>query len=736
MRGLFRTFGVALVSSIAVPIGVVTTILAAFLFLPLPASLPEPKDIVESQTSHILDINGKQIATIQKADQNIPVDQKDIPQVLKAAVIASEDRNFYKHGGVDLRGSARALWADLRNRSTVQGGSTITQQYVKNAYTNRKRNVTRKVREAILASQLERQYDKDTILFKYLQSVYLGNRAVGVGAAAQTYFRKPVNQLTLSEAALLSGLIPAPSDYEPRGHPDKAEQRREDVLKKMLQQHYISQEEYDVAMSQPVWNAVRGKPPGPATLIYPPEQQVRQYPYFVDYVERYINAKYGESALLEGGLTIQTSLDPALQDEAEKAVANQLKGTKDPLEMALAAVEPPTGFVKALVGGRDFYTGEFGSVNLALGGCDKQPTNVKIEVTALCWDPSNHTVTGGGTGRQPGSSFKPYVLATAFSQGVLPTKVYPAPPVFHVPHCTGKNCDIHNNEGEGGGSMNLRTATAKSVNTVFAQLVRDVGCKETAEMAKKLGITNVWYSPSVQTCSGNFALGVSSISPLDAAAAYGVFAARGERFPATPIVKMVDGHGKVLEDNTKRKGIKVLDEAVADNVTDLLRGVISGGTGTSANIGRPAAGKTGTTDNFHDAWFTGYTPTLSTSVWMGYADSLHPLLGIKGVARVFGGTIPARTWHDFMSQALKDVPVTDFNQPAPLKAIADAIARNARGGFDPGDKRTPIDSGTGGPYQVEPPAPVAVAPEIPTTTTVPGPDETTTTTAPPGGLIR
>ena len=734
MRGLVRTFGLALVTSVAVPIGVITTVLAAFIFLPLPASLPEPKDIVESQTSHILDINGKQIATIQKADQNIPVDPKDIPQVLKAAVIASEDRNFYKHGGVDLRGTARALWADLRNRGTVQGGSTITQQYVKNAYTNRKRNVTRKVREAVLASQLERQYDKETILFKYLQSVYLGNRAVGVGAAAETYFRKPVSQLTLSEAALLSGLIPAPSDYEPRGHPDRAEQRREDVLKKMLQQHYVTQEEYDVAMAQPVWDTVKGKPPGPATLVFPPEQQVRQYPYFVDYVERYINAKYGESALLEGGLTIQTSLDPALQDEAEKAVANQLKGTKDPLEMALAAVEPPTGFVKALVGGRDFYSGEFGSVNLALGGCDRQPTNVKIEVTATCWDPSSHTVTGGGTGRQPGSSFKPYVLATAFSQGVLPSKVYPAPPVFHVPHCTGKNCDIHNNEGEGGGSMNLRTATAKSVNTVFAQLVRDVGCKETAEMAKKLGLTNVWYSPSVQTCSGNFALGVSSISPLDAAAAYSVFAARGQRFPATPIVKMVDSHGKVLEDNTKRKGVKVLDEAVADNVTDLLRGVISGGTGTAANIGRPAAGKTGTTDNYHDAWFTGYTPTLSTSVWMGYADSLHPLLNIKGVSRVYGGTIPARTWHDFMSQALKDVPVTDFNQPAPLKAVADAIARNARGGFDPGDKRTPLDSGTGGPYQVEPPAPVAVAPEVATTTTEPPSDQTTTTTAPPGFL--
>src|SRR5205085_10002664 len=193
------------------------------------------------------------------------------------------------------------------------------------------------------------QYDKETILFKYLQSVYLGNRAVGVGAAAQTYFRKPVSQLTLSESALLSGLIPAPSDYEPRGHPDKAEQRREDVLKKMLQQRYITQEEYDVAMSQVVWNTGKGKPPGPATLVYPPEQQVRQYPYFVDYVERYINAHYGEDALLEGGLTIQTTLDPGLQDAAEKAVANQLKGTKDPLEMALAAVEPPTGFVKALV---------------------------------------------------------------------------------------------------------------------------------------------------------------------------------------------------------------------------------------------------------------------------------------------------------------------------------------------------------------------------------------------------
>jgi penicillin-binding protein 1A len=726
-----RTFGLLIVSSAAVPIGVTMTVLAGFLFLPLPASLPEPKSIVESQTSHILDINGKQIALIQKADQNIPVNPGDIPQILKAAVISSEDRNFYKHGGVDLRGTVRAVWVDLRNRGKVQGGSTITQQYVKNAYVGRQRTIVRKVREAILASQLERQYDKETILFKYLQSVYLGNRAVGVAAAAQTYFRKSVSQLSVSESALLAGLIPAPSDYEPRGHPDKAEQRREDVLKKMLEQHYITQPDYDAAMSQVVWNTAKGKPAGPATLIYPPEQQLRQYPYFVDYVERYINARYGDAALLEGGLTIQTTLDPVLQDEAEKAVANQLKGTKDPLEMALASVEPPTGFVKALVGGRDFYGGEFGSVNLALGGCEPKPTkpSIKIEVTATCWDKSNQTVTGGGTGRQPGSSFKPYVLATAFSEGVPPTKVYPAPSVFHVPHCTGKGCDIHNNEGEGGGSSNLRNATAKSINTVFAQLVRDVGCKETAEMAKKLGITSVWYSPNVQTCSGNFALGVTSISPLDAAAAYSVFAARGQRFPATPIVKVVDSHGKVLEDNTKRKGIKVLDEAVADNVNDLLRGVISGGTGTAANIGRPAAGKTGTTDNFHDAWFTGYTPTLSTSVWMGYADSLRPLLGIKGVSRVFGGTIPARTWHDFMSQALKDVPVTDFNQPAPLKAVADAIARNARGGFDPGDKRTPADSGTGGPYEIEPPKPVAVPPET-TTTTQPGVDNggTTTTT--------
>jgi penicillin-binding protein 1A len=727
MRSLARTVALFVVSAASVPVAVATTVLASFLFLPLPASLPQPRASAESQTSHILDINGNPIGVFERAAQNIPFSPGDVPKILKEAVISSEDKNFYKHGGVDLRGSARAFWVDLRNQQAVQGGSTITQQLVKNTYTNKKRTIARKVQEAILASQLERQYDKDTILFKYLQAVYLGDRATGVGAAAQTYFRKPITQLTISESALLAGLIPAPSDYEPRGHPQLAEQRRQVVLKKMLEQHYLTPDDYNTALAQQVWSVTAGKPPGPATLIYPPEQQVRKYPYFVDYVEKYLTQKYGEDEVYGGGLTIQTTLDPAVQDAAEKTVANQLKGTRDPLEMGMAAVEPPTGFVKALVGGRDFYSGVNGAqVNLALGGCQHAKPTDKVEVAATCWSHPTASNLGGGSGRQTGSAFKPFTLATAFSEGFLPSKVYSAPSSITIGKYTA-----HNAEPGSAGSLSLRTATAESVNTVFVQLIRDVGVKQTVEMAKKLGISSAWYSPTEHGLS--ITLGTLDVAPLDMASAYGVFADRGIRQEPTPVVKVVDAHGKVLEDNTKRAGNRVLDEVIADNVTDLLRGVITGGTGTAANIGRPAAGKTGTGENFTNAWFVGYTPTLSTSVWMGYADTNnHPLLGIRGFAKVYGGTIPARTWHDFMSVALKDVPVTDFNQPAPLKPLADAIARIARGGFDPGTQRSLTNTDPGGPYDVEPPPPVAEPPPTTTTTepTFGGGGGGTTTTTP------
>ena len=715
VRGFLRAVVLFLLCAAAVPVMVTVTILATFILAPLPATIPEPKELAASRVSTVLDGNGDEIGVFREFEQNIPVKPEDIPEHLKQAVISAEDQSFYSHGGVDVRGSMRALVADLRNQSLVQGGSTITQQYVKNAYTGQERTVIRKVREAILASQLDRQFEKDDILFKYLSTIYLGEGAYGVGAASETYFRKPVSQLTLSEAAMLAGLIPAPSRYEPRGNVELAESKRVIVLEKMLEQGRISQQHYDEALPQKVWLAIEGPPPGPSTVVYPPQQQNTKFPYFVDYVQRYLISKYGPAKVFKGGLTIQTTLDPDVQKAAEKTVSDQLKGTSSPLEMSLVAVEPPTGYVKALVGGREF---EKSKVNLALGGCPSVPSDprIKAEVRATCWD--GESVAGGGRGRQPGSAFKPFVLAAAFAKGYSPNKVYPAPAVFRVPGCTGdKGCEIHNNEGGGGGSANLRVATVKSINTVYAQLARDVGCKESAEMAKKLGIESAWYSPQFHTCSGNYALGVIDVSPMNMASAYGVFANSGVRVAPTPVLKVVDAEGKVLEDNTKPQGERVIEEVVADNVTDVMRGVISGGTGTRANIGRPAAGKTGTSQNYTNAWFAGYTPTLSTAVWMGYSDNQStPLLRIRGVSRVFGGTIPAQTWHNFMLAALKDVPVTEFNEPAPIKPLADALQRQERRGFDPGNRRTVDETDGGGPYMVTPPPPTAEPPSTTTTT--------------------
>ena len=722
LRPIARALSLLVLCSTTVPVAVIATVLVMFLFAPLPAALPEARAAEGSQFSTVLDAFGNQIGVFREFEQNVPVKEKD-------AVVAAEDKRFYHHGGVDLQGSVRALWADVRNQGYVQGGSTITQQYVKNAYTNKKRTLTRKIREAVLASQLDRQTAKHEILFKYMSTIYLGGGAYGVGAASETYFRKPVSQLSISEAALLAGLVPAPSRYEPRGNPDLAEARRQDVLNQMLRQGKITQEQYQQELPKRVVLAARGVPPGPVTVVYPAQQEQTKYPYFVDYVRRYMIAKYGPTMVFKGGLTIQTTLEPEEQELAEKTLADQLRGTSDPVEMAMASVEPPTGYVKAIVGGRDFTRGPYAQVNLALGGCPSTPRNARIhvDVPASCWD--GDAVEGGGAGRQPGSAFKAFVLATALSKGFSPSRVYSAPRVFHIPGCRAvsdaSHCTIGNNEGEGGGSATIRRATAESINTVFAQIIRDVGCKDTAEMAKKLGLDSAWYSPQYHTCSGTYALGVIDVSPLNMASAYGVFANGGKRLPPTPVLIVRDSKNRILEDNTHRSGDQVVDKVVADNETDVLRGVINSGTGRSANIGRPAAGKTGTAENFTNAWFVGYTPTRSTAVWMGKANSENPenpaasLRNIKGVSRVFGASIPGPTWKAFMQADLKDVPVTDFDQPAPIRQLSDAIKYKARGGLDPGNKRYPSGTGEGGPYLVQPAAPKV---DPPTTTTTAPPD--------------
>jgi len=317
VRRFVKVLAILLLCALTVPVAVVTTLLATMLFAPLPAVLPDPRPSGISQASHVFTVDGggnrRQIAVFREFEQNLPVSKTDIPQILKDAVVSAEDKNFYSHGGVDPRGSLRALVADIRNRGVVQGGSTITQQYVRAAYVTRERTLARKVREALLAQQLDRQVDKDEILFRYLSGIYLGEGAYGVGAASETYFRKPVSQLTVSEAATLAGLIPSPSRYEPRGNPELAETKRQLVLKKMLEDGRINQRQFDEAMPQAVWLATQGLPPGPATLVHPPSEQVTEYPYFVDYVRRYLTAKYGPAKVFRGR---GHGVSPAQGDEA------------------------------------------------------------------------------------------------------------------------------------------------------------------------------------------------------------------------------------------------------------------------------------------------------------------------------------------------------------------------------------------------------------------------------------
>ena len=705
---LFRVCRATVVVAALTPLLVVLLVWAFWRFENGPDEFPEPAALEAGQISRVFDVNGQQIGQFEEFSQNVPVRQSDIPQYLKQAVIAAEDRSFYSHGGVSLRALIRAASADLRNQEFVQGGSTITQQYVRNAYTGKKHTIGRKVREVVVAGQFDRRMDKEEILFRYLSTIYLGEGSYGVGAASENYFRKPVSQLSLSESALLAGLIPAPSRYEPRGDPAQAEEKRQLVLDKMRDQGYITTEQHADASAQRVWAVPNAAPSRPATVIHPPHRGGTRYPYFMDYLRRYLVARYGPTTVFRGGLQVHSTLDPKMQAAAEKAIAASLGGTSPPLEMALTAVQPETGYVRAMVGGRDF-SAPGGQANLALGGCTRPPERFKskVDVSATCWEPKSQIV-GGGSGRQAGSAWKPFVLAAALAKGVPENKTYPAPSSFRFKGCTGtQGCTIQNYEGSGGGSANLRTATAKSINTVYAQLIRDVGVKETADMAKRLGISSAWVAtPEIQGPS--YAIGTQEVSPLDMASAFGVFAHQGKRAPATP-VEWIDVPGRSsLEDNRRRSPDRVLDQSVANQVTDILRGVITGGTGTRADIGRPAAGKTGTAQEWRDAWFVGYTPQLSAAVWIGNRDRPTSLFGINGVGRVTGGSIPAETWKNFMLEALKDVPPTDFAGVTPLPAPAPGP-----GDTTPPPLRTPPSVRSPSDYPYEDPSSGSYSPQSP-----------------------
>ncbi len=712
LRRLVKTAVVLLFGVTFVPVSMVSLGLAIVLFTPVPVTIPERKAKPQIQPSRVFDANGNLITVFRKLDANLNVSGKDIPLVLRHAVVAAEDRRFYTHNGVDAVGLARALRRDVKEGEAQQGGSTITQQLVKGVYypdattsaspkNDLSKNVDRvwrKLRIAVIANRLDRARTKDEILVEYLSNIFLGNGAYGVGAASQTYFRKSVKNLTLSEAATLAGIIPAPSKYEPRGNTRNAEFKRKATLAQMRRERFITGEQYETALSQELWvdpgdgtTAPAGRP---VTIVFGPSAVETRFPYFVDYVRRYLVARYGEAIVYGGGLKIQTTLDPRVQDAAESTAAATLKGTPENLELSIVSVEPLTGFVKALVGGRDFATDQ---VNLGLGNCP-DPASIKRilqgntpKLAPTC--SGRDGLDGGGSGRSPGSSIKPIVLAAAFQESIPPTQIISGAP-YRDPRCAkrAKCTTIGNYEGAAYGAVDLRRATIKSVNTTYARLGYDlVGIENVAKMAQKLGITSAWYDPAKHGPS--YSLGGIDVSPLEMAAAYSVFAGRGKRAPVTPVLTVTDADGKVLEDNLSRTPKQAISQSVADNVTSVLQGAVDEGTGQRAKLpGRAVAGKTGTSQDYGNAWFVGYTPTLSTAVWMGYKDRPRPLRNIRGVGRVAGGTIPAATWAKYTKLALEGVPPSLFDEPAPIvrpvrRSFVEEKKLKARGGIDLGPRR-------------------------------------------------
>ena len=631
-RGFLRRYWWAFA---AAPFVLLFLLLATLLFvysrLDLPATPPP------LQTTYILDREGNVLGTFHASVDRTIVPFSRMPKSLRDAVIAAEDQGFYEHSGIDPLGVMRAAWNDLIAHEVVQGGSTITMQLVKNVYaghyeTDRKtgqttyvvppRTFTQKVREALLAMKLERTYSKDEILAKYLNTIYFGHGAYGVEAAAQAYWGIHASELNMIRSATVAGLISNPSLFDPIDHPADARIRRDYVLDRMAALGTITAERAAQLKLQDVRTH-----PSDGNLSFPPKLG-----YFLDYTKRTLIAKYDEAQVFGGGLKVITGLDPQMQAAAEAAVAARLDTPGDP-EAAVVAIDPATGEVRAMYGGRNWGTSQ---VNLATGD--------------------------GGTGRQAGSAFKPFTLTAAMEANVsLSSRWYgPGTITIQDPRCytDGEPWTLSNASDEESGTFSLATATAYSVNTVFAQVASLVGPDAVADAAHRMGIR----SKLQPVCS--ITLGTQAVTPLEMTNAYATLAARGIRRWATPVHAVRDASGAVLDRTTSGRGKRVISSNDADLVTYALENVIRYGTGTSANIGRPAAGKTGTAQDYVDAWFCGYVPRLATCVWIGYPKGEIPLENVEGYSAVYGGTIPALIWHDFMLKATERMPVQEFPTPS------------------------------------------------------------------------
>ncbi|MGH8998644.1 MAG: PBP1A family penicillin-binding protein, partial [Acidimicrobiia bacterium] len=639
-----------------------------------------------AETTKVFAADGSLVTTLHAEQDREHVALSGMAPTLVDAVLAIEDARFYRHEGVDLRALVRALRENATAGEVREGGSTITQQYVKNVLLDPEKTVNRKLREAVLAFHLERRLTKETILERYLNRIYFGNGAYGVEAASKLYFSKSVSALTLAESALLAGIIQAPEHHDPFSAPDDALARRNVVLDRMAELERAPAEEIAAARSAPL--GVGERPPA------------GRYPagYFVERVKQFVldDEHFGATPaerrrlLFEEGLRIETTLDPALQRTAEKAHRAVLADPAHGPASASVVLDPENGFVRALVGGWDFFgPGETAKFDLATQGR-----------------------------RQSGSAFKPFVLAAALEAGVSPDRVFPAPGTLTVPLPDGQpDWVVENYEGSGGPPLSLAEATIKSVNTVYASLILEIGPAKAVGMAEQLGIRSPLkpYPSAV--------LGTNEVTVLDMASAYASFAGDGMHSEPVFVTEITRADGSVVYRRPPTRE-RVLSTESARRVNAILSEVVNRGTATAAQIGRPAAGKTGTAQQWRDAWFVGYTPDLVGAVWVGFADRQRSMVPPATPNRITGGSWPAEIWARIMGPAHAGIPPSSFPAPVapappapppapqslPVAAVrglneADARARLTEQGFVVSAERRPSHTtGEGQVAEQSPPA--------------------------------
>ena len=589
--------------------------------------------------------DGTTLAVLHADENRAPVKLKDVPDAVIKAVVGVEDDRFWKHHGIDLRGTIRALATNVSSGAVRQGGSTITQQLVKNSLLTPEKTVDRKVREALLAWRLEDQMSKNGILERYLNTVYFGNGAYGVQAAAEVYFGEPASQLDQAQAILLAGTIRNPAGYDPIRFPNAARARRRVVVDRLVQSHVITSDVGRTVLATPL-------PTGVKSLETAPND------YFVEQVKQDLldDKRLGETvqerynAVFKGGLRIVTTLDGDVSAAAHDAVTQILPDTNGKFVAALASIEPSTGAVKAIYGGSDFATQHF---NLATQA---------------------H--------RQAGSSFKVMTLVAAIEEGYGPSTLIdgssPCTVNFpgHKPYAPG------NFEGEAGGTVTLTDATAHSINCAFVRLASVVGLNKVEQAAKDLGITSNLRVHDCNCVTPSMVLGglEVGVSPLEMASAYATLAADGVYHKPYFVEKVVDRHGKVLFRGGS-KGEQRVSVQTARQAVSILRSVVSSGTGTRANPGKwPVFGKTGTAQDYTDAWFVGGTRQLAAAVWMGSPTAKVPMHNIGGVASVVGGSFPARIWGQFMKTAMAGRPAVALPAPDPKDVTNKALPPSVGGG--------------------------------------------------------